>query len=145
MVTVKTILADKGRQVWSVAKGATVREAAEAMNEHRVGALIVLDDGELAGIFTERDVLSRVVAPGRDPERTRVGEVMTEDVIVCTGEATLEEAGGVMKNRRIRHLPVVDEGRRLLGLISIGDLNAHQAHTQERHIHFLHEYLYGRV
>lgn len=145
MVTVNNILADKGRQVWSVSRNATVLEAAVAMNDHRIGALVVLDGDELVGIFTERDVLRRVVAAGRDPTRTRVGEVMTEEVIVCTPETTMEEARGVMKNRRIRHLPVLDGDRRLLGLISIGDLNAHQAHSQERHIHLLNEYLYGRV
>ena len=70
---------------------------------------------------------------------------MTAEVLCCTQETTVEEARGVMKNRRIRHLPVVDGGRRLQGLVSIGDLNAHEATSQEQTIYLLHEYLYGRT
>jgi CBS-domain-containing membrane protein len=90
-------------------------------------------------------VLRRVVAERRDPMVTTVAQVMTTEVLCCTLETTVEEARGVMKNRRIRHLPVVDADNRLRGLISIGDLNAHQATAQEQTIHLLHEYLYGRV
>ena len=145
MVTVKNILGVKGAHVWSVGPGATVLEAALLMNEHRIGSLVVLEAGRLVGVFTERDVLRRVVAEARNPADTRVADVMTTEVVCCWPETTLEEAAGVMKNRRIRHLPVLDRDGRLLGLVSIGDLNAHQAHDQEQHIHLLNEYLYGRV
>jgi CBS domain-containing protein len=145
MGTVREILTRKGTQVWSVGKEATVLDAALLMNEHRVGALVVLEDGRVAGMFTERDVLSRVVAARRDPTATRVHEVMTEEIVCGTLETSIEEARGAMKNRRIRHLPLVDGDRRLLGLISIGDLNAHEATSQEQTIHLLQEYLYGRV
>jgi CBS domain-containing protein len=145
MITVRTILAEKGSQVWFVPRNATVLQAAIIMNEHRVGAVVVLEDSGVVGIFTERDVLRRVVAEGRDPATTPVGEVMTEQIICCTPETTMEEACGAMKNRRIRHLPVVDGGGQLVGLVSIGDFNARQATDQERTIHQLHEYLYGRV
>ena len=145
MNTVKSILADKGGHVWSVGPGATVLEAAVLMNEHKIGALVVLEAGRLVGVFTERDVLRRVVGSARDPAATRVADVMTAEVICCSPEATLEEARGVMKNRRIRHLPVIDGEGRLLGLVSIGDLNARMEHAQEQHIHLLNEYLYGRV
>jgi CBS domain-containing protein len=145
MGTVREILARKGSQVWSVGKEATVLDAALLMNEHRIGALVVLEDGRVAGMFTERDVLQRVVAGQRDPVRTRVADVMTDEVICGTLETSLEEARGAMKNRRIRHLPLVDGDRRLLGLISIGDLNAHEATSQEQTIHLLQEYLYGRT
>jgi CBS domain-containing protein len=144
VITVKSILANKGSYLWSVGPGATVLEAAMLMNEHKIGALVVLEGGHLVGVFTERDVLRRVVGEARDPSRTRVAEVMTAEVLFCTPETSLEEAAGVMKNRRIRHLPVCD-GDRLLGMVSIGDLNAQQAHDQEQHIHLLNEYLYGRV
>jgi CBS domain-containing protein len=145
MGTVREILARKGSQVWSVGKEATVLDAALLMNEHRIGALVVLEDGRVAGMFTERDVLQRIVAEQRDPVRTRVADVMTDEVICGTMETSLEEARGAMKNRRIRHLPLVDGDRRLLGLISIGDLNAHEATSQEQTIHLLQEYLYGRT
>ena len=145
MGTVREIVSRKGSQVWSVGKDATVLDAALLMNEHRIGALVVLEDGRVAGMFTERDVLRRVVADRRDPATTPVAEVMTHEIVVCTPATPLEEARGVMKNRRIRHLPVLDNDGRLLGLVSIGDLNAHQEHAQERHIHLLNEYLYGRV
>ena len=145
MQTVRAILAEKGSAVLSIGKDVSVRDAAIVMNEHRVGALVVLEAGRLAGIFTERDVLMRVVSTARDPAQTKVADVMTTDLLCCSPEMTLEEARETMKDRRIRHLPVVDEDRRLLGLISIGDLNAHQVSLQERTIFHLHEYLYGRV
>ncbi len=145
MVKVREILAIKGSQVVSVSKEATVLEAALVMNEHRVGAVVVIDEGHIAGMFTERDILRRIVAERRDPMTTTVAQVMTAEVICCTPETTIEEARGAMKNRRIRHLPVVDGDQRLLGLISIGDLNAHQATAQEQTIHLLQQYLYGRV
>lgn len=140
------ILKVKGSKVWTIRKHATVQEAAVLMNEHRIGAVVVTDEeNSIAGMFTERDVLRRVVAEQRDPATTRVEEVMTCEVVCCTPATTVEEARGAMKNRRIRHLPVVDEGGRLLGLISIGDLNAHQAADQEQTIYIMREYLYGRV
>jgi CBS domain-containing protein len=145
VVTVKNILGVKGAHVWSVGPGATVLEAALLMNEHRIGSLVVLEAGRLVGVFTERDVLRRVVAEARNPADTRVADVMTTEVVCCWPETTLEEAAGVMKNRRIRHLPVLDGDNRLLGVVSIGDLNAQQAHDAEQHIYLLNEYLYGRV
>ena len=145
MYTVKSILADKGGQVWSVGPGASVLDAALLMNDHKIGALVVLEGGHLVGLFTERDVLRRVVGEHRDPLTTLVADVMTAEVLCCTPRTLLEEARTVMKERRIRHLPVSDDDGRLLGLISIGDLNAQQAHDQEQHIHLLNEYLYGRV
>jgi CBS domain-containing protein len=144
MTTVMALLVVKGARVLTIGKEATVLDAALLMNEHKVGALVVTHGGDVAGMFTERDVLRRVVGEQRDPARTRVEEVMTADVFCCTPQTTIDEARGAMKNRRIRHLPVVDAGRRLCGLISIGDLNAHQMTSQEHTIHLMHEYLYGR-
>ena len=96
-------------------------------------------------MFTERDVLRRIVAEQRDPSKTAVAEVMTTELICCTPDTTIEEARGAMMNRRIRHLPLIDNDRRLHGLISIGDLNAYDAVNQEQTIYLLQEYLYGRV
>jgi CBS domain-containing protein len=145
MTMVRDILAKKGSHVWSIAAQPTVLEAARFMAEHKVGALIVLDGERIVGMFSERDVLSRVVAAGVDPARTTVGEVMTTEVACCTPDTSIEEARGAMKNRRIRHLPVVDGEERLLGVISIGDLNAFQVAHQEQTIFLMHEYLHGRV
>jgi CBS domain-containing protein len=120
-------------------------EAAALMNEHKIGSLVVTDQGVVVGMFTERDILRRVLGERRDPDRTTVAEVMTIEVICCTPETSIEEARVAMKERRVRHLPLCDENRRLHGLISIGDLNAHEAFSQEQTIHLLQEYLYGRV
>jgi len=145
MATVKLILTQKGSHVYSVGVETTVLNAALLMNDHKVGALVVLDGSRVKGIFTERDVLRRVVAEGRDPAVARIAEVMTTEVICCQPETSIDEARGVFKNRRIRHLPVANEQRQLLGMISIGDLNAYHATEQEKTIHSLEEYLYGRA
>jgi len=145
MAAVQEILAKKGSQVLTVSKDATVLEAALIMNEGRVGALVVLEGGQIAGMFSERDVLRRVVGERRDPASTLVSAVMSEEVACCRPDTTVEEARVAMKDRRIRHLPVVDDAGGLLGLVSIGDLNAFEASSQEQTIHLLHEYLYGRV
>jgi CBS domain-containing protein len=145
MATVRDILTKKGSQVWSLTSEVTVLHAAQFMAQHKIGALIILDGEHIAGMFSERDILQRVVAEGRDPGGTTVGEVMTVEVACCTPDTTLEEARGAMKNRRIRHLPAVDGDERLLGVVSIGDLNAFQVADQEQTIFLLNEYLYGRV
>ena len=143
MATVDAILSAKGSQVLTVGPDASVLQAVILMNDHKVGALVVTTGKDVAGMFTERDLLRRVVGESRDPATTRVAEVMTTEVVCCTPATSLEEARGAMKNRRIRHLPVVVDGQ-LCGLISIGDLNAHQITSQEHTIHLMHEYLYGR-
>jgi CBS domain-containing protein len=144
MTTVKEILARKGSQVICIGKDATVLEAARLMNEHKIGSLVVVDHDRVSGIFTERDILIRVVAERRDPAVARVHEVMTREMVCCRPDTDLEEARSVFKNRRIRHLPVVDAGQKLLGVVSIGDLNAYDADSKECTIHLLHEYIYGR-
>lgn len=146
MPTVKDILATKGSQVQWIGPEATVLEAALAMNRDKIGSLLVLVESQVIGIVTERDILHRVVAARRDPGLTAVKEVMTTEVICCQLHTRIAEARGVMKNRRIRHLPVVDETTRLCcGLISIGDLNAYEAHDYEVTIHVLEEYIHGRA
>jgi CBS domain-containing protein len=143
MAVINEILTIKGSQVLTIGPKATVLQAVMQMNEHKIGALVVTNGSDVAGMFTERDLLRRVVGERRDPDTTSVAAVMTRDVFCCTPDTTIEEARGAMKNRRIRHLPVVD-GDRLCGLVSIGDLNAHQMTSQEHTIHLMHEYLYGR-
>jgi CBS domain-containing protein len=142
---VRELLDRKGSHVWTIGPSATVLEAAEAMNEHRIGALVVTAADRVVGIITERDVLVRVVAGRRDPASTRVADVMTAEVVCGSPETTVEEARGAMRDRRIRHLPVSDGDGRLAGLVSIGDLNALAQADQERTIFLLHEYILGRA
>jgi CBS domain-containing protein len=143
MAVVRDILSVKGTHIERIAPSATTFEAAVRMNEKKIGALLVLAEERLIGIVTERDILQRVVAQSRDAGETSVEEIMTTEIACCQSDTTVEEARGVMKNRRIRHLPVVDGDDRLLGMISIGDLNAYQATEHEHTIHLLHEYIYG--
>jgi len=145
MATVLELLKRKGSEVLCIPPDATVLEAAEHMNHHKVGSLVVLDDGVPVGMFTERDILVRVVGQRRPPDESRVADVMTRELVCCEPNTSIEEARGVMKNRRIRHLPVVDGAGRLLGLISIGDLNAHENHHKELTIHLLEAYIAGHA
>jgi len=144
MATVYDILAVKGPHVLSIGPDASVLDAAILMNEHKVGSLLVMDAGRLVGIITERDMLMRVLGKRRDPADVKVCDVMTTEVACCRPDTAVDEARGVMKNRRIRHLPVLDGDGRLLGVVSIGDLNAHLARDQEVTIHILNEYIQGR-
>jgi len=142
MSFVRDVLAVKGNQVVSISFDATVRQAAELMNDHHVGALVVLEPDQVAGIFTERDVLRRVVAPGLNPNATIVGKVMSEPVICVHDDTPLDDVRALFRDRKIRHLPVIDDRGRLLGMLSIGDLNAHRLDKQETTIHYLEQYLY---
>lgn len=141
---VSSVLAEKGRHVYTVERTATVAEAVRQMNEKGIGALLVLDGSRPVGIFTERDVLRRVVDADRDPALTRVGEVMTRDLITITPEWHVEEAMALMTRRRCRHLPVV-ENERVVGMISIGDLLRWVTIHQEDHIRQMTDYISGRI
>ncbi len=145
MATVSEIIKRKGSHVFSIGKSATVLEAAKLMNEHQIGCLVVISEGRVEGIFTERDVLRRVVAAKRDPATTPVEQVMTKDVACAGVEMHIDEVRGIFRNYRIRHLPVINDDQKMIGLISIGDLNAHLAGENETTIRYLHEYLYGTV
>jgi CBS domain-containing protein len=99
----------------------------------------------MCGIFTERDVLRRVVVEQRDPTQTRVSDVMTAHLACCASDTTIDDVRSIMRTHRVRHLPVVGAQGELLGMISIGDLNAFLANDREVTIHFLNEYLHGRT
>ena len=143
MAAIKDILEGKGSQVLSISRTATVLDAALLMNEHKVGALVVVERKKVIGIFTERDMLQRVVAVGEAPDTTRIEEVMTTKLTCGHPDTSLDDTRSIFKTKRIRHLPVIDDHGKLVGVISIGDLNAYDASSQESTIHFLHEYLYG--
>jgi CBS domain-containing protein len=145
MATVSNVLSGKkDSSLLSIDSTASVLEATRLMNQHKVGALVINEDGRVSGIFTERDVLRRVIAEQLPPGDVRVGQVMTRDVICVEPDADLDEVSAIMKARRIRHLPVCADGK-IVGLISIGDVNAHYASNQAQTIHFLHDYIYGRA
>ncbi|MEM6458789.1 MAG: CBS domain-containing protein [Planctomycetota bacterium] len=143
MPKVCTILSRKGAAVWSVRPEASVLDAARLMNRHQVGALLVLDGRRLVGIFTERDVLRRIVAERLDAAATPVGRVMTRDPVTCHPETELDAARDTFMRRRVRHLPVVGDDGELAGMISIGDLNAFDLTGQELKIAALEEVIYG--
>ena len=118
----------KDRKLYSIDADRTVLEAARFMMEHNIGAVPVLRDGELAGIFSERDVMNRVVAAGRSPGQTRVSEVMTSNPHSVQANDTVENCLFIMKEFGFRHLPIV-EGKKLMGLISIRDIMLRSATT----------------
>jgi CBS domain-containing protein len=145
MSTVSELLMLKGSDVLSISPSASVLEAIRRMNQHQIGALVVIDKGRVVGMFTERDVLRRVMSEMLAPHRVTVGQVMTTEVICCKPDISVAEAGQLMKDRRIRHIPVCDPDGTLHGVISIGDLNAFYVSAQEQTIHSLTDYIYGRV
>lgn len=134
------VLEHKGSDVETVPAETTVLAAVQRMNDRKIGALLVTVGGKPVGIFTERDVLVRVVAAGLDPRLTPVNEVMTRNPVVVGTTVTVSEAMMVITERRCRHLPVVDDGG-LRGLISIGDLMSWLVRHQQRTIEDLHDYM----
>lgn len=144
MQTAQVILDRKGGDVASVERTDSVLDAAVLMNQHKIGAVVVREGERAVGIFTERDILNRVVAEQRSPEATAVGDVMTSPMACCRRDTPIEECRSVMTAKRIRHLPVVEEGR-LYGLISSGDILAHEVKDQQHTIEYLHEYMHGRM
>lgn len=152
MALVADLLARKSSHVYCIGPTATVLEATQLMNNNRIGALVVTTSGvepedgcaRVVGMFTERDVLTRVVVEQRDPSCTLVEDVMSTDVAFCQPDTDIDDVAAFMRERRVRHLPVCD-GESLRGLISIGDINAWHADGQATTIHYLYEYIHGRV
>ena len=143
MKTVKELLRVKGYQVWSIGPDATVYEALTLMAEKDVGALLVLDSGQLVGILSERDYARKIVLKGKTSRETPVREIMTEKVVWVRPDQTIEECMALMTNKHIRHLPVMEEGR-LLGVISIGDVVKDIISEQEFVIAQLENYITGK-
>lgn len=120
-----------------------VAEAVALMNLKKIGALLVMRDEHVLGMFTERDVLTRIIGAGRDPKATRIGEVMTVDLLVVHPSTTVEEAMRIVTERRTRHLPVM-EGEQLKGMVSIGDLTRWLVRVDESYIDNLLSYISGK-
>ncbi|MCS7182255.1 MAG: CBS domain-containing protein [Thermoanaerobaculum sp.] len=142
MDTIAAVLREKGQHVYSISPEATVLEAARAMDEHNVGSLLVVKNGQPVGIFSERDLMRRVVVLGKNPAKVKVGEVMSREVTVVEPDTRVKEAMAIMTERRCRHLPVVEQGR-VVGLVSIGDLVRWISRDQEFQIRMLEAYITG--
>ncbi|MBA4179431.1 MAG: hypothetical protein C0506_02480 [Anaerolinea sp.] len=139
---VSSLIAEKGRQIYTVRKSATVAEAVREMNDKGIGALLVIEDRRPVGIFTERDVLRRVVDADRDPAMSKVGEVMTRNPVTIDSGARVAEAMALMTETRHRHLPVI-EGGEVVAMLSIGDVLRWLTLHQEDEIRQLSEYITG--
>jgi CBS domain-containing protein len=142
MPTAEMILGRKGRDVVTIVPDDSVLAAAHLMNRRSIGGLVVTEDEQIVGVFTERDVMRRVVAQRRDPATTTIREVMTAPVVTCRPETKLDEASAVMTAKRIRHLPVADHNG-LVGIITSGDILAFQVDDQEATIQHLNSYIFN--
>lgn len=142
MVTVRQVLNRKGSAVWFTHPEASVFEALQLMAQKDVGALLVLREGRLVGIFSERDYARKVILHGKTSRETQVSEIMTPRVYVVHPEQSMEECMALMTDKHIRHLPVV-EGERVVGVISIGDAIKTIISEQEFVINQLENYITG--
>jgi CBS domain-containing protein len=131
----------EGRDTYHLDGGVSVRDASRYMTERRVGAVAVLDGDRLSGIVSERDIMGRVVAAGRDLDQTRVGDVMTRELVVAHAADTHEDGLRMMKQAGCRHLPVV-EGDRLIGMISQRDLLQIDISEKDEEIRWLNAYIH---
>lgn len=143
MQPLEIVLEHKGRDVHAVEVTSTVLQAVDKMCRAHVGAVLVMDDDRMVGIFSERDLMTRVVLARKDPARTSVEDVMTRDVVSIGLDTTPREAMALVTERRVRHLPVV-VGRRIIGVVSIGDLVRCALDDREHEIAELHDYVAGR-
>ncbi len=138
--TVRLVLKFKGHNVWHVSPDACVYEAIELMAEKHVGALMVVKGSELVGVVSERDYARKVILQGKASKQTPVSEIMSSPAISLAPEQTVEDAMRLMTDKRIRHLPVVEDGQ-ILGVLSIGDLVRWMMSAQQQTISQLHNYI----
>lgn len=140
MSRVAEILEEKGHDVLRIEAYATVYDAVARMVEANVGSLLVMEAGDVVGIVTERDYLRRVTLGDRTDHETPVSEIMSTPLVVVSPETSVDECMAVMTDRRIRHLPVVEEGQ-VVGLVSIGDLVKFKSEQQSFEIQYLTNYI----
>lgn len=142
MTTVKQLLDAKGHEVVSLSPDGSVYDAIKLMAEKNIGAVVIVEDGLPVGIFTERDYARNVILKGKASPTTRVGDIMTTEVICAEPEGTIEQCMAVMSDKRVRHLPVLDKGL-LVGIVSIGDLVkaviADQQFVIDQLVHYIHQ------
>lgn len=140
--TVLDILRRKGRDIWSVHPDQSIFEALQLMDDKNIGAVLVLEDERIAGIFSERDYARKVVLKGKASRQTKVGEAMTQMVACVHIENTVEECMALMTEKHVRHLPVLEEDQ-IVGIISIGDVVQAKISEQEFMIEQLESYITG--
>jgi CBS domain-containing protein len=142
MPTVRDLLVNKGTAVISVAPGDTVLHAAHLMNEKGIGGVVVMENNRLVGIFTERDIMRRVVAARRNPETTLISDVMTSECLTITADVKVAMCRAMMTAKRIRHLPVMhDDG--IVGVVTSGDILAFEVSQAEAQILELEKYVFN--
>jgi len=144
MQYVHDVLSDKGSEVWTVNPSTTVFEALEVMADKNVGALVVVDDDKLIGIFSERDYARGLALKGKRSRETSVRDTMTDVVVTVSPSHSMKDCMEFMTNERVRHLPVLEDGR-IIGLVSIGDVVKSIMSYQEHMIQQLEAYITGRV
>ncbi|HUJ10082.1 MAG TPA: CBS domain-containing protein [Verrucomicrobiae bacterium] len=142
MYTVRHLLQEKGNQVWSIAPQASVYDALQLMADKNIGALLVIENNKVVGIFTERDYARKVVLHGRSSKTTTVGELESVDVLYVSPDDSIENCMAIMTDKRLRHLPVL-EGDKLVGLVSIGDVVKAVISDREFTIRELERYITG--
>ena len=142
MITVRHILESKGGNIWSVSPDATVYDALKLMAEKNLGAVMVLSGDKLVGIFSERDYARKIILKGKSSKETTVEEIMTPEVVTVEAKNSIEECMGLMTNKRIRHLPVL-ESEKVVGVVSIGDIVKAIISEQEYTIKQLENYITG--
>ena len=140
-ISLSFILNEKSSSVYCVDVAETVAEAVGLMNRERIGSVMVIKNGQYVGIFTERDVLNRVISAKLNPEKTRVEKVMTSDFVSVQENSTLRETMHIMTNKRVRHLPVFEE-EKLVGMISIGDVTRKLLEINQNEAASLRQYLF---
>jgi CBS domain-containing protein len=143
MKTVMQLLQTKGQDIWSITPDTLVIDALKLMAEKRVGALLVIEAGQVVGIISERDYARKVSLLGKSSKTTPVREIMTQKVVYVRPEQTIEDCMALMTDKRIRHLPVLADNQ-LIGVISIGDVVKAVISEQEFIIAQLENYIIGR-
>ncbi len=142
MATVRQLIEDRERNIWSIPPESTVFEALQMMADKNIGALLVLNDGNLVGIFSERDYARKVILKGKSSKDTSVGELMTRDVVYISPGESLENCMALMTAKHIRHLPVIDS-KKLLGLVTLGDIVKKIISDRDFKINELEKYIRG--
>lgn len=143
MATVADLIGDKGRSLQRIEADRSVLDAVRAMVDANVGSLLVTSEGHVVGIVTERDYLRRVTLEDRDERTTAVREIMSSPLVVITPTTSLEECMALMTDRRIRHLPVAEQGV-VTAIVSIGDVVKYMSRKQSFELRYLHEYISAR-